>query len=57
MTIQELTRILTKHGINYTVAGGKVIAIDEYSINGEIFTELQDLTHISKERLYDWLGY
>jgi hypothetical protein len=57
MTIQELTRILTKHGITYTVLGGKVVAIDEYSINGEIFTELQDLTNISKERLYDWLGY
>ena len=57
MTTQELARILTKHGITYTVANGKVIAIDEYSINGEIFTELLDLTHISPERLYDWLGY
>ncbi len=57
MTIQELTRILTKHGITYNVINGKVIAIDEYSINGEIFTELLDMTYISPEQLYDWLGY
>ena len=57
MTITELTRILTNHGINFTVIENKVMAEDEYTINGVLHTDILDMTYISKEQLYDWLGY
>lgn len=57
MTITELTRILTKHGINYTIISNKVMVEDEYTINGILHTDILDMTYISKEQLYDWLGY
>ena len=57
MTITELTRILTKHGINYTIISSKVMVEDEYTINGILHTDILDMTYISKEQLYDWLGY
>jgi hypothetical protein len=57
MTITELTKILTKHGINYQIINGKVIADDNYTMGGIAFTDTLDLTYISKEQLYDWLGY
>ncbi len=57
MTIAELTRILTKHGISYEIIGSKVMAEDCYTINGVLHTDILDLTYISKEQLYDWLGY
>lgn len=57
MTINELTHILDKHGIIYNIINNKVIANDEYSVNGVLYTDTLDLTYISVEQLYDWLGY
>jgi len=57
MTITELTRILAKHGINFEVIGNKVMAEDSYTINGILHTDILDMTYISPEQLYDWLGY
>lgn len=57
MTIQELTNILNAHGITYEIADGKVIADDDYTLNGMNYTDKIDLTEISKEQLIDWLGY
>ena len=57
MTIQELTKILDAHGITYEVAGDKVIADSDYSLNGMQYTDKVDLTDITKKQLYDWLGY
>lgn len=57
MTITELARILTNHGINFTVIENKVMAEDEYTINGVLHTDTLDMTDISPEQLYDWLGY
>ena len=57
MTITQLTRILTKHGINFTIINNKVIAEDSYTINGVLHTDTLDITSISKEQLFDWLGY
>jgi hypothetical protein len=57
MTINELTHILDKHGIIYSIVNNKVIANDEYSVNGVLYTDTLDLTYISVEQLYDWLGY
>ena len=57
MTIKKLTSILERHGINFQVIGSKVIAEDQYTINGVLHTDTLDMTDISPEQLYDWLGY
>jgi len=57
MTITKLTSILEKHGIKFEVIDNKVIAEDEYTINGVLHTDTLDMTDISPEQLYDWLGY
>ncbi len=57
MTIQQLTRILEQHGISHEVVNGKVLAEDSYTLNGESYSDIIDLTDISPEQLYDWLGY
>lgn len=57
MTISQIARILTKHGINYTITGNKIMVEDEYTINGILYTDTLDMTDISPEQLYDWLGY
>ena len=57
MTISQIARILTKHGINYTIVGNKIMVDDEYTINGILYTDTLDMTDISPEQLYDWLGY
>ena len=57
MTIEKLTSILEKHGIKFEVIGNKVMAEDEYTINGVLHTDTLDMTDISPEQLYDWLGY
>ena len=30
---------------------------DDYTINGILHTDILDMTGISPEQLYDWLGY
>ena len=57
MTIKQLTNILGKHGITHKVTGSKVMVEDEYTLNGELHTDIVDMTDISIEELYDWLGY
>jgi hypothetical protein len=57
MTIEKLTRILAKHGITFEVIDNKVMAEDAYTINGVLHTDTLDMTDISPEQLYDWLGY
>lgn len=57
MTISQIARILTKHGINYTITENKIMADDEYTINGILHTDMIDLTNIGPEQLCDWLGY
>lgn len=57
MTVKELTRILDAHGITYEVVNGLVLVDDEYTINGVLHVETLDMTDISKEQLWDWLGY
>lgn len=57
MTINKLTGILAKHYIKFEVVGSKVIAEDEYTINGVLHSETIDMTDISPVQLYDWLGY
>lgn len=57
MTIQELTKILEEHGITFWIEDGKVMAEDEYTYNGELHVDILDMTDISEEQLWDWLGY
>lgn len=57
MTIAKLTRILDQHFINYEIIGNKVMAEDVYTINGVLHVDILDMTYISEEQLWDWLGY
>lgn len=57
MTIKHIAKILTKHGINFTIVGNKIMVEDDYTINGILYTDILDMTDISQEQLYDWLGY
>lgn len=57
MTISQIARILTKHGINYSIDGSKIIAEDVYTINSVLHIDTIDLTDIDRDNLYDWLGY
>ena len=57
MTIKQLTKVLEQHGITFQVIANKVMVQDEYSINGVLHSDTIDLTGITKNKLYDWLGY
>ena len=57
MTNNQLTKVLEKHGIKFELVADKVIAQDEYTINGVLHSDTIDLTGITRGKLYDWLGY
>lgn len=57
MYVHELVKILEAHGITFWIEDGKVMAEDEYTYNGELHVDILDMTDISKEQLWDWLGY
>ena len=57
MTISQISKILEKHCINYTITGNRIIADDEYTINGILHIDTLDITGIESEELYEWLGY
>ena len=57
MTIQELTKILDAHGIAYEIINDRVIADDNYTLDGIGYTDKIDLTDYSMTQLKDWLGY
>lgn len=57
MPINKLTSILERHGIKYEVIDNRVMAEEEYTINGVLHSETIDMTDISPVQLYDWLGY
>lgn len=57
MTIKMLTAILDAHSITYEVTDGRVIADDNYTLDGIGYTEKIDLTDFSMNQLKDWLGY
>ena len=57
MPINKLTSILERHGIKYEVIDNRVMAEEEYTINGVLHTDTIDMTDISPVQLYDWLGY
>lgn len=57
MPINKLTSILERHGIKYEVIDNRVMAEEEYTINGVLHSDTIDMTDISPVQLYDWLGY
>ena len=57
MTNTQIANILDYHGIPFYMVGESIIAEDSYTMNGEPFTELANLTGVSKAALLDWLGY
>ena len=52
-----LTTILDAHSITYEIIDGRVIADDNYTLNGIGYTDKIDLTEYNMEQLKDWLGY
>ena len=57
MSNKLLSTILSIHFIEHKVIDNRVIAENEYTIDGVLHTETVDMTGISIDDLYDWLGY
>ena len=55
--IETIKIILKRHGIRFEIIDGKLIADDEYSLDGLYYSEKLDLTDYSIESLKVWLGY
>lgn len=49
--------ILKRHGINFEMINDRLIADDEYSIDGKLYIEKADLTNYSVQSIKTWLGY
>ena len=54
--IHQLKRYLQQHGVEAKVTDGKLMAIDESALNGELITETVELEP-SMEAVRTWLGY
>lgn len=57
MSNKTLSTILTIHGIAHEVINNKMMVENEYTIDGVLHTDTIDMTGISIDDLYDWLGY
>lgn len=57
MSKQFITRILNAHYIEHETAGDRVIAVEQYTVDGIPGEERIDVTDWSFDRLYAWLGY
>lgn len=52
----DIGKILKEHSIPYFEKNGKIFA-DTMLAGTELFEEVEELTGISREKLYKWLGY
>lgn len=57
MTLIQIAKILEAHSIGYTIECGRILANDEYTIDGVLHIEHTDVTDMSMRKLFDWLGY
>ena len=55
--LETIKIILKRHGIRFEIIDGKLIADDEYSLDGLHYSEKKDLTDYSIRNLKAWLGY
>jgi hypothetical protein len=55
--LETIKQLLNRHGIKFEIIKGKLIADDEYSLNGLYCCEKRDLTHYSINDVKLWLGY
>jgi len=49
--------ILKRHGINFEMINDRLIADDEYSMDGKLYSEKRDLTNYKIVDVKAWLGY
>lgn len=54
--MSRLTRILNDFGIEFLIEKNRLIAIEEYMIDGEFFHSRIDITDWSTQEIFDWLG-
>lgn len=57
MSNKLLSTILSIHHIQHKVIDNRMLVENEYTIDGVLHTETIDMTDISIDDLYDWLGY
>ena len=57
MSNKLLSTILSIHHIEHKVINNRMMVENEYTLDGVFYTETIDLTGISIDDLYDWLGY
>ena len=57
MSINAIKNILTLHGINYSEENNRIIAEENYTFEGNLYTDLVDVTDWSRKKLIVWLGY
>lgn len=54
--MSRLERILTDHGIEFYVECHRLIAVEQYMIDGEYFHTKIDITDWSSSEIFEWLG-
>lgn len=57
MSKQFITRILNAHYIEHETIDDRIIAVEQYTIDGIPGEDRIDMTDWSFDRLYAWLGY
>lgn len=57
MSISAIKNILTLHGINYSEENNRILAEENYTFEGSLYTDLVDVTDWSRKEILIWLGY
>lgn len=57
MTVEQITKILDNHSINYIISNGNIVADDIFIKKEKTYIEKVNLTNYTKPQLYMWLGY
>lgn len=52
----RLERILRDNGIEFYIERHRLIAVEQYSIDGENFHTKVDITDWSSSEIFEWLG-
>ena len=56
MKIEKITKILNTHSVPYFIENSRILA-DSMLSGTEIFESVIDVTEVSRDELYEWLGY
>jgi hypothetical protein len=55
--LETIKIILKRHGIRFEIVEGRLIADNEYNLDGRYYSEKIDLTDHSIKNIKIWLGY